>query len=135
MIRAVEIFKDPNNVCKCIMALLSFNVSIEKIDQVISVMESFWKVTIFIKSISVNFSKFLRAPFLQNTSGGCFWSYINAINQAVWNLWYWLWGLTRLYIWFFVDFRSWKVIVAINNEICVNKKKGDAISLSGHLVK
>ena len=41
MIRAVEIFKDPNNVCKCIMALLSFNVSIEKIDQVISVMESF----------------------------------------------------------------------------------------------
>lgn len=41
MIRAVEIFKDPNNVYKCIMALLSFNVSIEKIDQLISVMEIF----------------------------------------------------------------------------------------------
>ena len=27
------------------------------------------------RCFSVNFVKFLRAPFLQNTSGGCFWHF------------------------------------------------------------
>ena len=26
------------------------------------------------RCFSVNFAKFLRTPFLQNTSGGCFWT-------------------------------------------------------------
>ena len=33
----VEIFKDSNDVCECIMNLLGLNVSIGKIDQIISV--------------------------------------------------------------------------------------------------
>ena len=30
---------------------------------------------VFLRCFPVNFNKFLRAPFLQNTSGGCFWKY------------------------------------------------------------
>ena len=36
----VEILKDPYDVCECIISLYSFNISKEKIDQVISVVLS-----------------------------------------------------------------------------------------------
>ena len=35
------------------------------------------------RGLPVKFAKFLRAPFLQNTSGGCFWKYlINSLFVA-----------------------------------------------------
>ena len=36
----IEILKDPNDVCECIIALYSFSISKEKIGQVISVVLS-----------------------------------------------------------------------------------------------
>ena len=36
----VEILKNPNDVCECIIALYSFSISKEKIDQIMSVVLS-----------------------------------------------------------------------------------------------
>ena len=32
----------------------------------------------------VNFAKFLRTPFLKNTSGGCFWLYMDTKKFCIW---------------------------------------------------
>ena len=41
----------------------------------LAVMHRFWY-----RCSPVNFAKFLRKPFLQNTSGGCFWQEMNWIS-------------------------------------------------------
>ena len=45
------------------------------------------KKSLWYKCFTVNFAKFLRTPFLQNTSGGFiyFWSKLFVINQTLSN--------------------------------------------------
>ena len=52
---------------------------------------TFLKERIWHSCFPVNFAKFLRTPFLQNTSGGCFWKILKIRCQ---NIYMWKWSLS-----------------------------------------
>ena len=46
-------------------------------------LETFLRTSLWHKSFSVSFAIFLRTPFLQNTSDGCFWIVFQILNEEV----------------------------------------------------
>ena len=58
-----------------------------KIDQKIPALESlFIKMSLQHRCSPVKFAKFLRTPFLQKTSSGCFWKKQASVNEPLTNI-------------------------------------------------
>ena len=73
LLQVIWILEHANNQ----LEYLSNNQYIEAVVQSATLL----KKRLWHRCFPVNFAKFLRAPFLQDTSGGCFWVYFNFVNS------------------------------------------------------